>query len=74
MIPKTIGLHVAKVANLLDKRQGMAVAMGFLVGCMTWFLSWLLDLPKFSISAVRAGSIASKMSGCMEYSTPSTPT
>jgi hypothetical protein len=53
MIPKTIGLHVAKVANSLDKRQGIAVAMGFIVGCVIWLLSWLLDLPKFSISAVR---------------------
>jgi hypothetical protein len=53
MIPKVIGLHVAKVANSLNQRQGVVVAMGFLVGCVIWLLSWLLDLPKFSVSALR---------------------
>ena len=53
MFPKNISPHLAKVANSLDKRQGIAVAMGFLFGCVTWLLSWLLDLPKFSISAAR---------------------
>lgn len=53
MIPKMIGLHVAKIANSLNQRQGIMVAMVFLVGCIIWLLSWLLDLPKFSVSALR---------------------
>lgn len=52
MIPKTIGLHVAKAANSLNKRQGVVVAAGFLLGCLVWSLSWALDLPKLSVAAV----------------------
>ena len=54
MIPKSIGLHLANVADLIKKRQGLVVAAGFIAGCLIWLFSWLLDIPKFSLSALMA--------------------
>lgn len=43
MLHKAIGRHVAKLANSLNRTQGVLVAAGFLSGCGIWLLSWIID-------------------------------
>ena len=59
-----IGRTVAAVGNSLDKRQGVLVALGFIIGCLIWLGSWLLDIQeKGSVAAAFKGSFGISLKG-----------
>ncbi len=59
-----IGRNVAAIGNSLDKRQGLLVALGFILGCLVWLGSWLLDVQeKGSIAATFKKSFSISFKG-----------
>lgn len=63
MISRMLGRHVALVGGKLGRRQGLLVAVGFILGCVIWLCSWYFDYREGRFSGLAEEAAAFQLTG-----------